>query len=80
MMTISGLFFLCQSLGLQKSINMRDDNFNFFEVNTVKKQSNEKIHKNKNVGKIDDCVYDIELKTHDFNCGFPLIVHNTDSF
>ena len=25
-------------------------------------------------------VYDIETETHDFNCGFPLIVHNTDSF
>ena len=25
-------------------------------------------------------VYDIETETHDFNCGFPFIVHNTDSF
>ena len=25
-------------------------------------------------------MYDIETETHDFNCGFPLIVHNTDSF
>ena len=25
-------------------------------------------------------VYDIETETHDFNCGFPIIIHNTDSF
>ena len=25
-------------------------------------------------------VYDIETETQDFNCGFPIIVHNTDSF
>ena len=25
-------------------------------------------------------MYDFEPKTHDFNCGFPLIVHNNDSF
>ena len=47
---------------------------------TVKNQSDEKVCKIKNLGKIDDCVYDIETETHDFNCGFPLIVHNTDSF
>ena len=29
---------------------------------------------------MNDYVYDIETETHDFNCGFPLIVNNTDSF
>ena len=41
--------------------------------------SDEKVHKIVNLGKINDFVYDIETETHDFNCGFPLIVHNTDS-
>ena len=47
---------------------------------TVKNQSDEKFHKIKNPGKITDYVYDIETETRDFNCGFALIVHNTDSF
>ena len=47
---------------------------------TVKNQSDEKVNRIKNLGKINDHVYDIETETHDFNCGFPLIVHNTDSF
>ena len=42
----------------------------------VKNQSEEKVHKIKYLGKIKDYVYD----TLDFNCGFPLIVLNTDSF
>ena len=39
-----------------------------------------KNHKIRNLGKINDFVYDIETETHDFNCGFPLLIHNTDSF
>ena len=42
--------------------------------------SDKKVHKIVNLGKKNDYVYDIETETHDFNCGFPLIVHNTDSF
>ena len=78
--TISSLNYLCQSLGLKTCISMRDDKFNIFDMITVKNQSDEKVHKIRNLGKINDFVYDIETETHDFNCGFPLIVHNTDSF
>ena len=78
--TMSGLIYLCQSLGLKTCISMRDDNFNIFQMITVKNQSEEKVYKIKNLGKINDYVYDIETETLDFNCGFPLIVHNTDSF
>ena len=77
---MSGLNYLCQSLGLNTCIGMRDDKFNIFQMITVKNQSDEKVHKIRNLGKINDYVYDIETETHDFNCGFPLIVHNTDSF
>ena len=59
---------------------MTDDKFNIFQRITVKNQSDEKVCKIKNLGKINDYVYDIETETHDFICGFPLIVHNTDSF
>ena len=47
---------------------------------TVKNQSDEKVHKIRNLGKRNEFVYDIETETQDFYCGFPLIVHNTDSF
>ena len=33
-----------------------------------------------NIGKQNDYVYDIETETLVFNCGFPLIIHNTYSF
>ena len=39
-----------------------------------------KVHKIRNLGKIDDYVYDIEIEAHDFTFGIPLIVHKTDSF
>ena len=77
---MSGLNYLCQSLGLKTCISMRDDKFNIFQMITVKNQSDEKVHNIKNLGKINDYVYDIQTETHDFNCGFPLIAHNTDSF
>ena len=76
---MSGLKYLCQSLGLETCVSMRDDEFNTFDMITVKNQSDEKVPKIKNLGKLNYYVYDIETETHDFNCGFPLIVHNTDS-
>ena len=35
--SMSGLNYLCQSLGLKTYIGMRDDKFNVFHFNTVKK-------------------------------------------
>ena len=78
--TITGLNYLCQSLGLKTYIGMRNDKFNIFHLNTVNNVSDEKVHKIVILGKKNDYVYDIETETHDFNCGFPLIVHNTNSF
>ena len=77
--TMSGLNYLCQSLGLKTSISWRDDKLNIFEMIIVKNRSDEKVHKIKNVGKINDYVYVIETETPNFNCGFPLIVHKTNS-
>ena len=77
---MSRLNYLCQSLGLKTCISMRDDKFKIFETITVQNQSDEKVHKIKNIGKINDYVYDIETETHEFNCGFPLIVHNSERF
>ena len=42
--------------------------------------SDKKVQKVINIGKQNDYVYDIETETHDFICGFPLLVLNTDSF
>ena len=77
---MSGLNFLCQSLGLNTSIGMRDDKFDVFNLVKVKRMCDAKVHKIVNLGKKSDYVYDLETESHDFNCGFPLIVHNTDSF
>ena len=77
---MSGLNYLCQSLELKTCISMRDDKFNIFDMISFKSQSDEKFHKIKNIGKINEYVYDNETETRDFNCGFPLIVHYTHSF
>ena len=42
--------------------------------------SHKKVHKIVKIGKQDDYVYKVETETRDFICGFPLIIHNTDSF
>ena len=42
--------------------------------------SDENVHKIMIFDNIEDCVYDMETESHDFNCGFLLIVHNSDSF
>ena len=44
------------------------------------KMSDEKIHKIVKLGKSDDYAYNIETETHDFDCGFSLKIHDTDSF
>ena len=67
-------------MGLQTCIYTRHDKFIILGLNTIKEQSDEKVHKKKNLEKMDDYVNDIETETHGLNCGFPLIVHNTDSF
>ena len=47
--TISGLNYLCQSLGLKTCISMRDDKFNIFDMISVRNQSDKKVHKIKNL-------------------------------
>ena len=59
---------------------MRDDKYNVFNLVKVNKMSDEKVHKIMKLGRKSDYVYDLETESHDFNCGFPLIVHNTLSF
>ena len=78
--TMSGLNYLCQSLGLKTCIRMHNEKLNVFNLFTVKSMSDVKVHKIETLGKKHEYVYDIETETHDFNCGFPLIAHNTDSF
>ena len=78
--TISGLYYLCLSLGLKTCIGGGDDKFNDFHLNTVMSTSDEKKHKIINFGRVDDYVYDIETDSLDFKCEFPLMVQNADPF
>ena len=41
---------------MKTCIIMRDDKFIFFEMTTVKNQSDEKVHKIENLGKMNDCL------------------------
>ena len=66
--TMSSLNYLCQSLGLKTCISLRDDKFYIFDMITIKNQSDEKVHTIRNLGEINDFVYDIETETHDFTC------------
>ena len=59
---------------------MKNDKFNVIDLITVKKMSDEKVYRDVNIGKQKYYVYDIQTETHDFNCEFPLKVHNTDIF
>ena len=65
---MSGPNYLCQSLGLKTCISMRDDKFSVFHLNAVQNLSDKKVHKIKNLGKMNEYVYDNETETHDFNC------------
>ena len=78
--TNSCLSYLVQSLGYSINMNSRIDKPNIFsnlindklKINYVKKI--ELISENKL-----NTVYDLSTETGNFNCGFPLIVKNTDS-
>ena len=49
--TLSGLNFSVQSLGLKTCIGMSDQKFNVFHLNTVKIMNDEKVHEIINRGK-----------------------------
>ena len=69
--TMSSLNYLCQTLGLKTCISMRDDKFNIFEVITVKNQSDEKVHKIKNLGKKVIMLMILKLKNMNLNVDVP---------
>ena len=49
---MSGVNYLCQSLGFKTRLSMRDDKFNIFDLITVGKMSDEKVYKIENLVKI----------------------------
>ena len=79
--TNSCLSFLIQSLGYSINLNSRKDKPNIFNNLINDKQITNKVKKIELISenKI-NTVYDLSTETGDFNCGFPLIVKNTDSF
>ena len=79
--TNSCLSFLIQSLGYSINLNSRKDKPDIFNNLINDKQITNKVKKIELISenKI-NTVYDLSTETGDFNCGFPLIVKNTDSF
>ena len=73
----AGLYYIANSLNLQSHF---EDNI--FKINYKKCLYSRKYNthvKYKKKITYDEYVYDIETETGNFNCGFPLIVKNTDS-
>ena len=77
--TISCLNYLVTSLGYNTNINTRLDKPNIFSINITMKKQIANVKKISSLGKQKRIVYDLSTDSEDFNCGFPLIVHNTDS-
>ena len=77
--TFSCLHYLITSLGYNTNINTRIDKPNIFSLNITQKEQVANVKKIISLGKQKRTVYDLSTESEDFNCGFPLIVHNTDS-
>ena len=52
--TISGLNYNCQSLGVKTTVRMRGQFFNVFHLCNVINLGDEKVHKNLNLGRQND--------------------------
>lgn len=81
---LSGLIYLCKSLGYNVSLNDRQDKPNNYIFIATNKKLRKPEFEVKDVYKLDksnllEYVYDIETENGDFNTGTPLIVKNTDS-
>jgi hypothetical protein len=80
----AGLYYMFNSLGLNVSINTRTDKMDIFKISATSNQFRKHpntLKKMEFIGMLekDEYVYDIETEEGNFNCGFPLIVKNTDS-
>ena len=75
----AGLYLLASSLGIKMFIGDRDDKPLCFHCNEVKNEITKEVKKVKFLREGIEDVYDIETEDGTFNCGFPLIVKNTDS-
>lgn len=81
-LSASQYYLLGRNLGFEVSINDRTDKLNIFTLTFSKKlRKNEKsIKKIRNLGKIDQYVYDLETEDGTFQAGVgQMIVKNTDS-
>jgi DNA polymerase elongation subunit (family B) len=78
----SMLYYLFKSIGLNVSINSRSDKMSIYKLTCTNNSHRKKcceIKKIEFLGYSNDFVYDIETEVGNFNCGFELIVKNTDS-
>nr|QDY51635.1 DNA polymerase family B [Mimiviridae sp. ChoanoV1] len=78
----SMLFYLAKSIGLNVSINTRNDKRDIYKLTCTNKKLRKECNEIKKIDYLyttEDYVYDIETETGNFNTGFELIVKNTDS-
>ena len=78
----SMLYYLFKSIGLNVSINTRNDKPNIYKLTCSSNPQRKlccEIKKIEFIGYSKDFVYDIETEVGNFNTGFELIVKNTDS-
>ncbi|MEX0595968.1 MAG: hypothetical protein WD512_05650, partial [Candidatus Paceibacterota bacterium] len=81
----AGLYYLCNCLGKNVSINTRADKPNIFRMTCTKETQSKDANKIKKMYKLDDLyddeyVYDLETENHHFSAGIGRMVgHNTDS-
>jgi DNA gyrase/topoisomerase IV subunit B len=78
-----GLYFLCKSIGLDVSLNIRNDKMKVYRLNITRAGHHQqydplKIKKIIDLGIAESCVYDIETENHHFQGGIgQMIVHNS---
>jgi len=74
----AGLYYIANSLGMESYFESEIFKINYKKGLCCKKYSETNVKFKRKIG-YNEYVYDIETETGNFNCGFPLIVKNTDS-
>jgi DNA gyrase/topoisomerase IV subunit B len=78
-----GLYFLCKSIGLDVSLNIRNDKMKIYRLNVTRVGQHQqydpvRIKKIIDLGIVESCVYDIETENHHFQGGIgQMIIHNS---
>ncbi len=79
-LAISELNLLCNSLGFNMRVDIIKCKPNIFQLVHVEKELSEEVKHCYEINNPTEYVYDLSTDDGTFNCGFPLIVKNTDAF